>query len=285
MTQTRDGQRQRPSPSGLLGSPAPGALRRAALLLSLLASLVALGSAGCQSDKPPGSGKEMKDPMPGSDPGGVIAGCEDRKCSSPDAKCCPGEPCADLNTHPLHCGGCGKACRPLEVCSTGKCACRGGGHDDICEPDAACCSDGCRNLKSDPKNCGACGFVCNPGETCIDSQCRCGPAGLACRANQVCCASGCSDLKSDPRNCNKCDRACPMGKSCKDGLCEGECAMTCTFPKACCSGMCADLANDPNNCGACGHECNKIFGFAICKAGICFTGQPDGGAAADMSGP
>lgn len=210
---------------------------------------------------------------------GGESSCATAKCENADSQCCNGEPCIDIKSNPLHCGGCGKACPARQACANGNCLCRLGGRDEQCAADAQCCTDGCRQVKSDIKNCGGCGLACKSGESCIDGQCRCGPAAAFCSTGQVCCASGCSDLLSDPKNCGTCGNACPTGKGCQNGQCEGVCLTPCTFPFACCDGVCADLANDPKNCRACGRDCSKVssFPFPQCVGFICLGEKSDGG--------
>lgn len=247
-----------------------------AVALALVVVLAAAGG-GCKADKLMG-GKDMTTTadMPGDS-------CEGTKCENPDSKCCLGEPCVDVKTNPIHCGACGQTCRTREVCSNGLCACRSGGHDDICSKDSACCADGCHNLKTDTLNCGGCGLGCKSGESCIEGQCKCGPAGLTCKSGQICCATGCSDLQADANNCGTCGHACPAGKACKNGLCEGEC-LPCAMGQTCCSGMCLDLKNDKYNCGMCGRVCPLVFGVPLpCLAGFCVNLGGDGGTPADMS--
>jgi hypothetical protein len=249
------------------------------LVLMALLGLMLLGG-GCKSDKP-GTNTSSKDMTLAGDGGGT-ASCAATKCDNPDSVCCGDEPCIDLKTNPINCGSCGKSCRAREVCSTGKCACRTGGRDEVCTSDALCCTDGCRQVKSDVLNCGGCNLACKMGESCSDGQCRCGPAGLACRSGQVCCGSGCTDMQNDPNNCGSCGRACPMGKSCKNGLCDGECPAPCTFPEVCCAGSCSNILSDPLNCRACGRDCNKVTGIGICIIGICVGEQPPDGGTPDM---
>lgn len=252
-----------------------GHLRMLKMARACLAAVFCLflfhGGSGCQVEPLSMRGQ---DPAANKDGGGL--GCANAKCENADSQCCNGEPCIDIKTNPLHCGGCGKACPVRQACANGNCLCRLGGRDEQCAADAQCCTDGCRQVKSDIKNCGGCGLACKSSESCIDGQCRCGPAAAFCSTGQVCCGSGCSDLLNDPKNCGKCGNACPTGKGCQNGHCEGECLMPCSFPLACCDGMCANLLNDPKNCGACGRDCSKIssWPFPACVLSTCVDPMP-----------
>jgi len=215
-------------------------------------------------------------------------GCDTSRCENPDSQCCNGEPCIDVNSNPLHCGGCGKVCGNREVCASGSCICRGGGRDQACTAGTLCCFDGCRDVMKDTMNCGGCNRVCVAGETCDGGTCKCGPAGLSCRSGQTCCGSGCSNLIDDPKNCGKCGKECPMGKACKGGVCEGECAVPCGGVERCCDGMCVNVLNNPQHCGGCGRDCKVLSPFPIpgCLVGNCIDlRMMDMAMPADMSMP
>jgi hypothetical protein len=78
--------------------------------------------------------------------------------------CTPcGARCVNLQIDPGHCGACGIACAPGEVCAGGVCA-----RDPACGPDELSCCPGdlwlcdgeCVNLQIDARHCGACGRTC-----------------------------------------------------------------------------------------------------------------------------
>src|SRR5262245_45319343 len=124
-------------------------MRQTGLGLAVVVVALLLCSVGCQTDKKPNENSGMS----GSSDGGMSL-CDTRKGANPDSVCCPNEPCADIKTDSLNCGGCGHVCRSGEVCSNSLCLCRRGGHDDMCAAGAVCCPDGCHQTQSDPKNCG-----------------------------------------------------------------------------------------------------------------------------------
>jgi len=86
--------------------------------------------------------------------------------------------CADINSDPSNCGGCGVECGWLgvslqekRVCDFGKCVLR-------CVEGWANCngaqSDGCEiDTNSDPRNCGGCGITCDLklGQACVAGKC------------------------------------------------------------------------------------------------------------------
>jgi hypothetical protein len=258
--------------------------------LVLLLTVGVLGPAGCKSDKPPIPDMAMSMP----DLSGAV-GCEAMKCQNPDAQCCNGEPCVDTTANASHCGGCGKACRPREVCSDSSCTCMVAGKGQACALSETCCSDGCHETMSDVLNCGGCNLACKMGEACAMGKCACGDGGKSCHGSEICCAANagdagnpavCADLQSDPKNCGKCGHQCAAGKACNNGLCDGECA-PCAMGETCCmedfgdagtAAMCANLFTDNNNCGKCGKKCPTVLGIMLpCILGICAFSKNDGG--------
>src|SRR4051812_39588880 len=128
----------------------------AGVTAALLSLLVLGGGAGCKVETTPmGTKKDMT--MGTADM--AQDSCAE-KCEDPTNKCCNGEPCIDIKTNPKNCGDCNVVCATRELCSNGLCVCRGGGHDDVCQKDALCCSDGCHNIQTDVNNCGGCGLAC-----------------------------------------------------------------------------------------------------------------------------
>lgn len=122
-----------------------------------------------------------------------------------DCEKCGGDVCVDLDTDPLHCGGCGMICPAGVGCEAGTCVCPEG--QDACE-------DSCVNLLGDVNNCGDCGFVCANGKVCYLGLCADTCAGL------VDCGGGCVDINTDPLNCGGCGNACDGGTVCNAGGCE-----------------------------------------------------------------
>jgi hypothetical protein len=103
--------------------------------------------------------------------------------------------CVDLGSDPTHCGACGVACGPGQICTAGTCGpicpnqgvCANGVCLSSCPAGSMQCAatgmgnatPSCTNVASDPGNCGACGNVCPQGEACFAGQCvaACGATG------------------------------------------------------------------------------------------------------------
>ena len=91
--------------------------------------------------------------------------------------CCGGA-CVDPNTDHANCGGCGKACSAITVCTGGTCQRKvtlpqptvagatlcGAGQTD-------CGGGNCVDLATDAANCGACGNACAAGQVCFGGTC------------------------------------------------------------------------------------------------------------------
>jgi hypothetical protein len=174
--------------------------------------------------------------------------------------------CRDLLSDPLHCGACGLACRPGELCRAGTCTAQLGCPAGLTE----CPPFGfCRNLFEDRINCGACGVFCGPDAICVRGACQfalavCPPdrCPLACPDGLVDCGDGCTDLARDPRHCGACGEACAFGEACF----EGGCVFGCSPELTRCEEGCADLLVDEANCGRCGRACPP---GAVCISGTC----------------
>ncbi len=112
----------------------------------------------------------------------------------------------DLATNAQHCGDCGHACSPGQVCRDGVCAC----------PRATewYCGGVCVDVRSSLSNCGACGVSCpTSASACVDGACQCpGVRGVLCYGY-------CQDLDNDVRNCGACGNACASGQQCVSGRC------------------------------------------------------------------
>lgn len=187
--------------------------------------------------------------------------CEGGECKSgcSDGKADCGGSCVDPASDILHCGGCGKACKPvanaLSVCASAVCglACNPGFLDCDGQRDT-----GCEVISAlDPKNCGACGLACKSGEICNGGKCE-----LNCGGGSTQCGGKCVDLMTDENNCGACDKACVSGQNCVGG----ECKLNCGGGTTECSGTCVDTKIDPNNCGGCGNACAP---GEVCKLGVC----------------
>jgi hypothetical protein len=132
-------------------------------------------------------------------------------CPEGQIRC--GDLCADLGSDPWNCGGCGHACRPDQMCSSGLCACSGFLTD---------CGGVCVDITSSPMNCGGCGIACPEGLVCSGGSCMEG-----CGEGLVDCGGACVDITSSPMNCGGCGIACP-GASGADPACQGStCALSC----------------------------------------------------------
>ncbi len=205
-----------------------------------------------------------------------------RECDPADgAGCVYGETCCahvracvDTDTDIFNCGECGHVCPPEQsnVCSNGRCGCRGFSVNP-CGEGYGCCDDGCKDLRNDPENCGECGHSCR-GLECVEGQCRCSNED-PCAGGEECCADGCRDLSSDPLNCGACGAACDGGEDCCDGECVntftdtghcGQCGHACASGEECCIGACTDTATDPYNCGECLVDCGA---GGTCVGGAC----------------
>ena len=80
--------------------------------------------------------------------------------------------CLDILSDHEHCGACGHACEPIEVCADGECRFE-------CPPGSTRCGGSCVNTDSDPRNCGSCGNVCTAGVH-ADPVCEGGECSVLC---------------------------------------------------------------------------------------------------------
>jgi hypothetical protein len=159
----------------------------------------------------------------------LVAGCGESGTSPdagpslpPDVEVCPGMDecggrCVDLDVDPNHCGECGYACEPGELCSEGACAntCRSGMDE---------CGGRCVDLDVDPNHCGECGYACEPGELCSESACV-----ITCGAGLDACEGSCRDFDVDRSHCGSCGHACAANEACVDG----NCAVLWSRPSSC----------------------------------------------------
>ncbi|MGK3995620.1 MXAN_6577-like cysteine-rich protein [Sorangium sp. So ce1024] len=176
----------------------------------LPAALLAATSA-CSSEGSPPSSAPLCDP-PYSDCGGV---------------------CVALPSDRDHCGACGRACAPDELCVASACKERetdtgeagggqgeddgeGGGDPEGCGEDRHMqrCDGVCVDTRTDPNHCGRCGAQCDPGRACAGSLCR-----RTCLEGFTECDGACVDLRADPQHCGACGNACDLGRPCEAGAC------------------------------------------------------------------
>jgi hypothetical protein len=136
---------------------------------------------------------------------------------NPYTTCCDGM-CMNTEQAQAHCGACGNACGPDEICIFGNCVCENPdcGDDDECPLPTELCSGQCVNTQSDPTNCGQCGEICREGQSCTDGKCE--PEGWEC-----CGTAGCH-YTTGPNavnhwHCGGCNRKCPGNQSCIEGEC------------------------------------------------------------------
>lgn len=192
---------------------------------------------------------------------------DDPVCTCGSGRCLPGELCCavdidgvvedrclDVASDSDHCGTCGAACGPSELCLGGQCECEGGFGD--CDGDL---SNGCEaKLATDANHCGVCGSACAPGELC-DGLGRC---RTTCQAGATQCGSTCVWLDRTPEECGGCGLSCGSGEVCSAGLC----ATSCQQGLSNCGGSCVDLEDDRFNCGGCGLDCPP---GEVCSGGQC----------------
>jgi hypothetical protein len=154
--------------------------------------------------------------------------------ADPDRLC--GDACIDLSADSDHCGACGNACLPGEICTGGKCLCGSGSivcggacvsgtccngsSGETCVTGSCCSPHGCQDLQGDAANCGVCGFQCKPNEICDSGICKCkGASGelQTCIGSQECTlAAGCAC----PGGGTACTGVCKEGEAqCADGTC------------------------------------------------------------------
>lgn len=158
--------------------------------------------------------------------------------------------CADLSTHPAHCGRCGHACDAVSGCDGGACFCR--------QPGTERCGADCVDTRSDPRHCGGCGAACaGITSSCRDGLCMCPPGRSGVPSP---CGGVCVDLAHDPANCGRCGAVCRPERVCS----QGECVVSCGVGTVACDRSCRDLEGDPANCGGCGNVC-----AGACNHGHC----------------
>ena len=240
----------------------------------------------------------------------TVASCA-RTDLTPNVQCAAGEvlcgdACATVTHDHAHCGACGVACAPAQVCWQGACASDCGGGQTRC-------GDACFDTQTDSTQCGACGASCGKGLACVHGRCsttcepgqalcargdhdycvspstdnaNCGACGVVCGPEEVCsqgvCASTCAGNQSlctpkgdraycaatgsDGFNCGDCGVACGPNKGCVGGVCTAICSADQTACPVLHPSRCANLQSDTNDCGQCDAACGNA---AVCAAGHC----------------
>jgi hypothetical protein len=95
-----------------------------------------------------------------SDDGPTAESCPDGSCVCPADLTLCNNTCANEESDPNNCGGCGRNCPTGGTCQSWTCWCPSGDNE---------CNGACVNEQSDPNNCGACGTTC--AGTCTSGQC------------------------------------------------------------------------------------------------------------------
>lgn len=165
--------------------------------------------------------------------------------------------CADTQTDPVNCGGCGVSCGPGHACKMGSCQldCPTGKHacnaSNLCIPDGTCCTSA---------DCTVTGQACSgPGD-----MCKCGSGKKVCTANNSCIDSAAC--------CTTADCAGVAGSTCS--MPGGTCSCPIAGQKLCpAAGACIDSAKCCGNadCPVMGEACNGVGpgvgGTCACPAG------------------
>jgi hypothetical protein len=229
--------------------------------LSVCAALgPALVLSACAASSLGSIGNDAGDAAPGAIQSG--APDADRDVADVAPPCPPGQAacdgaCVALSSDPTHCGSCGVACRPGEVCSIGVCAlfCAGGTMQ---------CGSACVQVQSDPANCGVCGQTCTVGQVCTSGSCL-----LVCSGGTTKCGDQCVDTRDDPTNCGACGLRCGANAACVNAGCVvigADAGPACRVGLSACSGRCVDETSDANNCGGCSKACGSAM---TCSGGAC----------------
>lgn len=144
----------------------------------------------------------------------AVAGCARITATEPDGApactapetACEGQ-CVDTATSALHCGGCGLACGPGEVCSAGACTL-------YCPESQKLCGDACIDPMTDRDHCGTCDSACGDGEICMNAACE-----VSCGGGLIECDGVCRDPQTDEGFCGGCGIACAGYEDCIAGVC------------------------------------------------------------------
>jgi hypothetical protein len=176
--------------------------------------------------------------------------------------------CVDPMSDAKNCGGCGKPCMPMEVCSAGKCAAP-------CTNSQIACDGACVNPMTDPNHCGDCKTACANNTFCSMGHCS-----LSCMMPLSQCGQSCVDTRSDPDHCGGCNSPCAVLAHASRGCANSMCTLgACDMGFRDCDGQLAtgcevDVDNDPKNCGTCGKTCQNVAnGSPGCTKGQCGVGS------------
>lgn len=229
---------------------------------------------------------------PGSHPDSLPCECA---CDDGYIQC--DNECVLIDRNTSHCGGCGKACGPGELCCQGTCIpCENDGCCGQCGLDCrasgqiCCVVNGqltCVEQNTDDR-CGSCGNNCREqGKVCVqpapggNRYCRCPDNAPPCGPNGDCCKGKCCNgvcftadmLKTDSKNCGDCGVVCDagLGLTCQSGICKCRPGLTL------CGGKCVNTMTDVENCSRCGGKCLKDWcdpdGNHCTKFGSCADGD------------
>lgn len=170
---------------------------------------------------------------------------------------CPDYSCADVNTSPNNCGGCGIRCEDTQG---GQATCAGGTCGTVCKDGYHDCAGKClSNTSTDScgTSCESCEVPLNSTPTCDGTKCA-----FKCKEGYLACEGKC--VANDKNNCGSCGHDCEGLKNVSGAVtCEkGACSILLT---SCAPGY-ANCDSDPNNgcetklsdaknCGACGTVC------------------------------
>jgi hypothetical protein len=144
--------------------------------------------------------------------------CVDSVCQCPAGQTFCGSVCVNVQTDPMNCGQCGRACQTPTGTTTNTCA--GGMCNPACGTLRDSCDmepwDGCEeNLASNNAHCGACGRACQTAASAHVTTNTCNASGVCVAA----CATGWDSCDSEPwdgcetditsvTNCGLCGRDC-----------------------------------------------------------------------------
>jgi hypothetical protein len=210
----------------------------------------------------------------------------DVECTGGRVNC--GDECVDTASDPRHCGGCGAACDPGEVCEASECA---------AGPD--CREEPCTGLSYCDLASGQCLPGCVEDTQCGDNErCERSTHGCVCVDGAHRCSGVCS-LDTSTSTCGDLCTPCPdvaNGNPTCDGVacgvdCDGgyhACSGTCVSDSAVasCGTRCSPCPDDPNGspacrAGACALDCDG--GYIDC-GGACIACDDPHGAPACRSG-
>jgi hypothetical protein len=201
----------------------PPAVRVAIATLALLLS-------GCEGSSVVGIGADA----------GMDAAL-DVSCAAGQSTC--GGACVDTRSSAVHCGACGNACAPGNLCVNGACMQSCPGMQTLCNGNL------CVSTSTDRAHCGGCGNVCDRAgvlQRPLRRRVRAGASDLrggerrrrGHRRRRR--ARYCADPQSDRNNCGACGNACPSGRICE----RGACVVSCLDGQTLCGGACRDLQSD-----------------------------------------